>query len=482
MTRFGFVVAILAALLTGCTEEITCAAGDSVCGKRCVSIAVDPENCGGCGIRCGSHEACEDGACVCAAGAIPCGESCVDVVTDPEHCGGCGEACAPGEFCRADAPGAGCDTACPDPDGATLTACGHACVDLASDRFHCGACDRACGNGEGCHDGTCAPDLFVSCFATDDVRPLHASLRRGLPQRAGDGPAAVALEGARLHVASSLSHSVTTFAATLRGPGVERILGGEDFENVVAHGGRLYVANSGGGTIIVIDGATGAVVDEVDLADKAGVNPRGITFVGDLAYVALMGRDAESGGQEVAVVDFAGAAGIVTKRIPVATLVPGPGLAFPTGAASIGTTVYVTLANLKLGMFGYTDPAGPSKLAVIDTADGDALLALDLGEGCMNAGDVAAEGGRVWVTCGGTGNVLPVDVAGGAPVGGAPVATGLGGPWSIAFCGGMGYVTDAWGGNVFSFDPAGVATSTTVEVCPPGPQGWTFASDVACGH
>jgi hypothetical protein len=37
------------------------------------------------------------------------------------------------------------------------TECDRACVDLQADRNHCGACGVACGEGEFCSEGTCAP-------------------------------------------------------------------------------------------------------------------------------------------------------------------------------------------------------------------------------------------------------------------------------------------------------------------------------------
>ncbi len=477
-----WVVVVAASALAGCKVEVLCAQGETLCGDRCISIDVDAENCGACGVHCGSHQECAAGSCTCAPGAALCGATCADTVTDPAHCGGCGTACAAGEFCRADDLGTGCDSAgCPEG----LAACGHACVDHATDRFHCGACGVECRRGESCRGGACMPDLYVACFATDDVRPVNASLRSGIPQPAGDGPIALAVEGPRLHVANSLSHSVTTFSADLRSRGYERILGGNDLEYVTVHGGRVYVSNSSGGTLVVMDGATGDPLDEVDLGGRAGVNPRGAAFVGDTAFVALAGETPESGGQEIALVDFSGPRGVVTSRISVAALASPGALAFPTGVVAVGTKVYVTISNLGLSPYGYgyTDAAGPSKVAVIDTANGNALSLVDLGSGCESAGDVAAEGSRIWISCSWWMNpgIVPVDLSGEAPAVGAPVSTlGLGGPWNIAFCRGMGYVTDSWSGTLLRFDPSGASSSATAVVCPNGPSGWAFAADVAC--
>jgi hypothetical protein len=473
------VLAALAVALTGCDVEVLCADGQTLCGERCVSTAVDAENCGGCGVRCGSHEECDAGTCGCAVGAIPCGDACVDTVTDPAHCGGCDVPCAAGEFCRSDGLGSGCQ---PDACPGGLHPCGHACVALATDRFHCGQCGVECRRGESCRDGACVPDLYVACFATDDVRPVSAALRGGIPQPAGDGPVFLAVEGPRVHVSSSLSHSVTTYGAALRDPGVERLLGAGDLENVTEHEGHLYVSNSDAGTLVVMRGETGAFVDEVVLSSRAGSNPRTTAFRGETAYVALAGKDAESGGQEVAIVDFSGPRGVVTGHVSVAALASAEALAFPSGVVVVGERVYVTIANLGLGPFGYTEPAGPSKLAVIDTASGDAVTEIDLGAGCTNAGAMAEHDGTLWVVCSGTTSVLPVHLSGGTVSLGTPVSTApqLWGPWNIDFCRGMGYVTDSWSGTVMAFDPTGAQEPDWSVVCPKGSGGWAYAADVAC--
>jgi hypothetical protein len=149
---------------------------------------------------------------------------------------------------------------------------------------------------------------------------------------------------------------------------------------------------------------------------------------------------------------------------------------------------------LKKGAAGYyTDPAGNGKLAVVDSAASDALSFLDLGAGCLNPGGIAARGGTVWVACGAAASqaIVPVDVAGPAPVVRAPVATPSPTPGafafvpgSVAFCGGMGYVTDQWSGDLIRFDPAHPAAQAGMTVCPlnapPQEFGWAWAADVAC--
>jgi hypothetical protein len=83
----------------------------------------------------------------CDSGLSECADACVDTRFDPSHCGACGKACADGEVCSAGA----CAVSC----GGATTKCGSACVDTDYDPAHCGACDVACSEGEVCADGNC---------------------------------------------------------------------------------------------------------------------------------------------------------------------------------------------------------------------------------------------------------------------------------------------------------------------------------------
>lgn len=466
----------LAASACSTSREKTCAQDETLCGGRCTSVQIDSANCGACGVACGAYEECNAGACECGPGTTSCAGACVDLASDPAHCGGCGVACGPGQVCA----GGACAAACP----AGQVSCDGSCADLASDRWSCGACGTRCDRGESCREGTCRPDVYVACFATDDVRPANAALRAGLPRAAGDGPIALAVTGGRLWVAASLSHSLVSFPLDLGAAGVETVLGGSDLEALSASGTRLYLANAGAGSLVVYDTASRKVVDEVVLG-SAGVNPRGVAFVGDRAYVVLYGTDATSGGQELAVVDFSGAAGAVVERVDLRPLADAPGLPFPSRAVAVGTRVFVTLSNLKLGSSGYyTEPAGDGKLAILDAAGGDALSSVAL-PGCTNPGGLAAtaDGRTLWISCGGSGELLPVDL--GTPespgvVPGTAAAAAVMAPGSIAICGGMGYVTDQWSGSVSRFPLSGAGDAAADVICPQSAQGWAWAADVAC--
>lgn len=489
MTRLApFTLALALAALAGCHSEKTCAVGQTLCGGRCTSVEIDSSNCGACGARCGAYEECNAGACECGPGTIVCAgagnearPACVDPTSDPANCAGCGTACGAGQVCATSGDATACAGACP----AGQTACAGGCVDLRSSRWSCGACGARCDRGESCRDGACRPDLLVACFSTDEVRPVDAALRSGLPRAAGDGPVALAATAQGAWAAASLSHSVVAFPVDLSREGHEVFLGGSDLEAIAAHGGRLYASNVGSGSLVVLDAATLRVVDEVVLGPSAGLNPRSVAFVGDRAWVALYGTDASSGGQELVEVDLSGAAGAVVARVSLASAADLPGLPFPSHVVAVGAKVYATLANLKLGSSGYyTDPAGHGKLAVVDTAAGNALAVVDLGAGCTNAGGLAVDRATLWVACGGTGNLQPVDLSTPAPAVGAPLAAGVFAPGSVAFCGGIGYVTDQWSGSVASFDPSGAGAAHAAEVCPldrpAADGGWAWASDVAC--
>jgi hypothetical protein len=320
----------------------------------------------------------------------------------------------------------------------------------------------------------------------------------GAARTAGAGPISLAVAGDRVFAANSLSHSLSALPLT-GGAGTETVLAGNDFEFLTTREGLLLVSNSGGGTVIVYDPVAGRVVDEIAVGDRPSENPRGIAFVGGRAFVALYGFDEVSGGQAIAVLDLSGlpACAAAGSPPPCGTLektidlraAPGasdaPGLPFPSRAVAVGSKVYFTLANMKKAGDFYIDPAGPSKLAVVDTANGDALSIVQL-PGCTNAGGLAAAGTTLWVACADVAapGLLPVDVAG-EPAPGALVPLPLGSPGApgnVAFCAGMGYVTDLWSGTVIRFDPAGAASSDALAVCPlsPGEFGFAWAADVAC--
>src|SRR5262245_21767397 len=78
-----------------------------------------------------------DAGVTCPPNLADCGGVCVDRTSDPANCGACAKACAEGEVCV--------NTAC--VCGPDWTVCGSSCVDTMVDLAHCGGCDNACSGG-----------------------------------------------------------------------------------------------------------------------------------------------------------------------------------------------------------------------------------------------------------------------------------------------------------------------------------------------
>jgi hypothetical protein len=80
--------------VSGCYE------GETKCDGICVDTQSDPNNCGGCDIKCtappGEVSRCINGGCTipeCREGTTKCDGICVDTQSDDYNCGGCGFAC-----------------------------------------------------------------------------------------------------------------------------------------------------------------------------------------------------------------------------------------------------------------------------------------------------------------------------------------------------------------------------------------------------
>lgn len=145
-------------LLSGCHEERVIAFDpDSDIGSADTATDtltpedVSVESCEGCV----SGERCVDSACVCQEDLSRCGEVCVDLNSDREHCGQCGEGCAVACYegqCVMDS----CEQISSSFDG-----CGAqegSCVSIEafeSHPLHCGRCDSPCLPSELCLDGEC---------------------------------------------------------------------------------------------------------------------------------------------------------------------------------------------------------------------------------------------------------------------------------------------------------------------------------------
>ncbi len=80
-------------------------------------------------------------------GATLCGAACTNTTFDPQNCGACDKACAEGEVCSAGQCGVQC------LGGSTK--CGEKCVVVADDPQNCGACGKACGPSDVCSASQC---------------------------------------------------------------------------------------------------------------------------------------------------------------------------------------------------------------------------------------------------------------------------------------------------------------------------------------
>jgi hypothetical protein len=517
---------LLLATVPACNNDLVCPTGESDCGGRCVALHNNHGNCGACGHACGALEECSDAACTtCAADVVQCEGVCTDTRIDPTHCGDCGTTCG-GATPLCDGDGAGCvaSGACP----AGESECAGGCVDFQRHPRHCGACGHACAPGESCRTGECRADTYVACYWTNEVKPVTLALGYGGPS-IGLGtsrPASLALDAANLYVASGQPQASLSIVPLAGGAPTTVTLPGYDLNTVLLQRDVLLVTNSAVGTLEIL-GLDGKVLDEIPMPDQQNYpNPHGVAVVGSNAYVALNST------QQIAKIDLsqlaacsapdpdASACGVggacaagrrcvagtcklecghvagVIDLTNVAGAVDGNALPLPSAVTTDGTRVFVTLSNLEWSHvdcdgFSYewwALPAGPGRLAVIDTADADAVSIVTLGAGCKSPSDVTLWGTKLWVSCGAycfpevaPGALVQVDLAGGDPAVGVPLPLGATIAGRIAFCAGQGYVTDQRKtGAVVRFDPSTGIVEPPVELCGADVNGNALAADIVC--
>jgi hypothetical protein len=131
------------------------AAAALVVRVRPAPVVAAPGRCNG--KKCTGHEKCCD-IFDCSGAVCVATPGCVDVQSDAFHCGGCNrecdDACCKGECCF---PSNG-QVCLPHGCGCAdrrLSICGAGCVDLQTDPFNCGACGTPCPAGVACEDGRC---------------------------------------------------------------------------------------------------------------------------------------------------------------------------------------------------------------------------------------------------------------------------------------------------------------------------------------
>lgn len=173
----------------GCVESdcgsLKCLPGWADCdrdlGQLCASNGcetdtnTDPNNCGGCGVKCGPGQECRmdlgGGGPQCrdtcqTAGLTQCGQQCADLLTDVQHCGACWGLCPPARANQLVSCDKGlCVNEClpgfADCNGDPADGCE---IDLRNHPANCGACGTQCdfGAGQPCIEGKC---LMVECDA-----------------------------------------------------------------------------------------------------------------------------------------------------------------------------------------------------------------------------------------------------------------------------------------------------------------------------
>ena len=96
----SLVLALALVVFAGCREdEVSCPDGQTACNEACYTLTTDINNCGDCGVVCGTNERCVDGTCICKQGFTDCNGNCVSTMTDDNNCGSCGTVCPEGTSC-----------------------------------------------------------------------------------------------------------------------------------------------------------------------------------------------------------------------------------------------------------------------------------------------------------------------------------------------------------------------------------------------
>jgi hypothetical protein len=135
-----------------------------------VNIASDAQNCGGCGTMCPARSHASPGCAsqICTVVCDPNYEDCndnpadgceVNIAIDSQNCGGCGVGCAPRANATVGCANQACAISSCNPnykDCNSLEADG--CEsNVMTDAANCGSCGNACPSGKACVGGSCAP-------------------------------------------------------------------------------------------------------------------------------------------------------------------------------------------------------------------------------------------------------------------------------------------------------------------------------------
>lgn len=152
---------------------------------------------------CSGAEVCQGGQCICPA-ANQCGAACVDKATDRDHCGECNKACPAGEACE--------NGICTCP--ATSIICDGACVDPDTSVQHCGGCKKSCERGQVCEQGKCK-DVPCTAPAMYLLVDVSASMQGPKWTATKDGITAFVGQSASAGIESGLGFFPTATSACL---------------------------------------------------------------------------------------------------------------------------------------------------------------------------------------------------------------------------------------------------------------------------
>ena len=108
-------------------------------------------------MSCAAGQTCSNGVCVCPAYETLCNGGCIPTSGDPNNCGGCGLKCTGSQVCSANACSSGCLSG--------LIPCAGACIDPNGDSENCGSCANKYASGTGCAGGKCVPAAALNADA-----------------------------------------------------------------------------------------------------------------------------------------------------------------------------------------------------------------------------------------------------------------------------------------------------------------------------
>jgi hypothetical protein len=135
-----------------------CGQNEGCCNGQCIPLNTD-DNCGACNNKCLVTMHCKQGQCQCDSPNLTwCGDEgipgypgiagCVDLQTNRQHCGQCADNwCTGTQMCVHGA----CKNSC-----APFTDCGSGiCRDTTTDSANCGQCNHVCDSNQQCVNGQC---------------------------------------------------------------------------------------------------------------------------------------------------------------------------------------------------------------------------------------------------------------------------------------------------------------------------------------